>query len=204
MDCRRAIRLFAVLVAIQEVCARVGATTGRGIASHLRRHHPRPLLQIVVVLLIIAIVINLASDLGAMGAAVAILAPALLFTVALGVLSIVLEVWLSYAHYVRILKWTTLSPFAYVAVAFVAHVPVGEAVRGLIVPEFKFTHQHLMALVAVLCTTISPTCSPGRPGRPPARCARSPASSHSPCSRSVSSEPGCRQCRFRPDQPPMR
>ncbi len=149
---------FPLMVSIQEICARIGATTGAGIAQNLRQHYPRPLLQLVVLLLIAANVINLGADLGAMGAALALLIPgnAILFTVGFGLISILLEVLMSYERYARILKWTTLSLFSYTAVVFVADVPLIEAVRGLVVPEFTLSREHLMALVAVLGTTISP------------------------------------------------
>lgn len=149
---------FPLLASIQAICARIGATTGKGIAQNLRRHYPPALLRLVVVLLLVANVINLGADLGAMGAVLALLVsgPVLLYTAAFGVLSVGLEVFLSYDRYARILKWTTLSLFAYVGVVFVADVPVGEALRALVVPSFTFDREHAMALVAVFGTTISP------------------------------------------------
>ena len=158
---------YPLMVSIQEICARIGATTGAGIAQNLRQHYPRPLLQLVVLLLITANVINLGADLGAMGAALALLIPgnAILFTIAFGLISILLEVLISYERYARILKWTTLSLFSYTAVVFVSGVPLGEALRGLIVPEFSLSREHLMALVAVLGTTISPYLFFGQAGQ---------------------------------------
>ncbi len=149
---------FPLLASIQAICARIGATTGRGIAHNLRRHYPRPLLRSVVLLLLIANVINLGADLGAMGAALALLipGPVLLYTIIFGVLSISLEVLISYERYARILKWTTLSLFSYVAVVFVADVPLGPALRGILIPSFTLDKAHAMALVAVFGTTISP------------------------------------------------
>ncbi|WP_336981993.1 Nramp family divalent metal transporter [Altererythrobacter fulvus] len=149
---------FPLLAAIQAICARIGATTGRGIAQNLRRHYPLPLLQGAVLLLLLANIINLGADLGAMGAALALIlpGPALAYTATFGVLSVLLEVFLSYDRYARILKWTTLSLFAYVGVVFVADVPLDEAVRGTLIPQFQFDREHAMALVAVFGTTISP------------------------------------------------
>jgi Mn2+/Fe2+ NRAMP family transporter len=72
------------------------------------------------------------------------------------VLSVGLEVWLSYGRYAAILKWTTLSLFAYVAVPFVADVSPSAALRGILVPSFSFTKDEAMALVAIFGTTISP------------------------------------------------
>ncbi len=149
---------FPLLASIQAVCAQIGATTGRGIAQNLRRHYPRRVLQIVVILLLIANVINLGADLGAMAAALALLlpGPALLYTFLFGVVSVLLEVFVSYGRYSRVLKWATLSLFSYVAVVFVVDVPWDEAMRSTLVPQFTFDKPHAMALVAIFGTTISP------------------------------------------------
>lgn len=149
---------FPLLAAIQAICARIGATTGKGIAQNLRRHYPPALLRVVVILLLTANVINLGADLGAMGAVLALIVPGpvLAYTVAFGVICVLLEVFLSYDSYARVLKWATLSLFAYVGVVLVADVPVGEMLHGLLVPQFTFDREHAMALVAIFGTTISP------------------------------------------------
>lgn len=149
---------FPLLASIQAICARIGATTGKGIAQNLRQHYPLWLLRAVVMLLLIANVINLGADLGAMGAVLALVipGPVLGYTIAFGVVSVLLEVFLSYTRYARILKWATLSLFAYVGVVFVADVPVWEALKGTLVPRFTFDRDHAMALVAIFGTTISP------------------------------------------------
>ncbi len=149
---------FPLLASIQAICARIGATTGKGIAQNLRQHYPPWLLRAVVVLLLVANVINLGADLGAMGAVLVLIipGPVLLFTALFGLASVVLEVWVSYARYASILKWTTLSLFSYVAVVFVSHVPWSEAIRSTLIPSFNFDKDHAMALVAIFGTTISP------------------------------------------------
>ena len=149
---------FPLLASIQAICARIGATTGKGIAQNLRQHYPPWLLRVVVLLLLIANVINLGADLGAMGAVLALVipGPVLLYTAGFALLSVLLEVFLSYSAYARILKWATLSLFAYVGVVLVVEVPVGEAIRGALVPQFTFDRDHAMALVAIFGTTISP------------------------------------------------
>jgi NRAMP (natural resistance-associated macrophage protein)-like metal ion transporter len=149
---------FPLLASIQAICARIGATTGKGIAQNLRQHYSPWLLRAVVILLLVANVINLGADLGAMGAVLALVipGPVLAYTAAFGVLSVLLEVFLSYSQYSRVLKWATLSLFAYVGVVFVAKVPLGEALWGTLVPQFTFDKPHAMALVAIFGTTISP------------------------------------------------
>lgn len=149
---------FPLLASIQAICAQIGSVTGRGIAQNLRRHYPGWLLRAVVLLLLVANVINLGADLGAMGAALQLLipGPVLLYTAIFGVMSILLETFISYGRYSRILKWTTLSLFSYVAVVFVADVPWSTALYATLVPHFVIDGPHAMALVAILGTTISP------------------------------------------------
>jgi NRAMP (natural resistance-associated macrophage protein)-like metal ion transporter len=149
---------FPLMVAIQEVAAEIGRVTGAGIARNLRRHYPRPLLILMVGLLLIANIVNLGADLAAMGAAVGLLigGPLGLYTLLFGILCVVIEVWLSYERYSSVLKWATLSLFAYVAVVVVAQVAWGEALTSLVVPRIEWTGAYATAVVAILGTTISP------------------------------------------------
>jgi NRAMP (natural resistance-associated macrophage protein)-like metal ion transporter len=149
---------FPMLAAIQAISARIGSVTGRGIAQNLRRHYHPAMLRAVVLMLLVANVINLGADLGAMGAALKLLigGPQLLYTIAFGVICVLVEVFTSYARYAAVLKWTTLSLFTYVAVVFVAHVPWATALPDMIVPRFTLDAAHITALVAILGTTISP------------------------------------------------
>ncbi|WP_397577305.1 NRAMP family divalent metal transporter [Sphingorhabdus sp.] len=149
---------FPLMVAIQEVAAEIGRVTGAGIARNMRRHYPRPLLVLMVGLLLIANIVNLGADLAAMGAAVGLLigGPIGLYTLLFGLFCIIVEVALSYERYSSVLKWATLSLFAYVAVVIVAQVPWGEALTSLVVPRIEWTGAYATAVVAILGTTISP------------------------------------------------
>jgi Mn2+/Fe2+ NRAMP family transporter len=113
------------LAAIQEVSARIGRVTSQGIVGNIRQHYPRWLVRVIVFLLLVANIINLGADLGAMGEAMRLLlhGPAHLYVVAFAVGCALLEVFSRYERYVSILKWTTLSLFAYVATALVVDVP---------------------------------------------------------------------------------
>jgi len=149
---------FPLMAAIQEICARLGRITGAGVAENIRKHYPKPLLYGMVGLLCAANIFNLGADVTAMGAAAQLVfggslnAYALLF----GLVSLLLQIFVPYKEYVRYLKWLTVSLFAYVATAFVVHVPWLAALRATIVPTISWTAAYWMALVAVLGTTISP------------------------------------------------
>jgi len=149
---------WPLMCAIQEISARIGRVTGRGIAGVIRVHYPAPVLYVLVLLLVVANTINLGADLGAMGAAAKLLigGPMLVYSAAFGALSLLLEVFVRYARYVSWLKWLTLSLFAYVGVAFVVHIPWSTVGYHLIVPDISLKASYLTVVVAILGTTISP------------------------------------------------
>lgn len=149
---------YPLLASIQAISAEIGSVTGMGVAQNLRRHYPRWLLQIVVNLLLIANIINLGADLGAMGTALGLLigGPVMVYAGLFAIVCVLMEIFMSYTSYARVLKWSTLVLLSYVAVVFVAGVDWGKAAYGALVPNFVFDNAHAMALVAILGTTISP------------------------------------------------
>jgi NRAMP (natural resistance-associated macrophage protein)-like metal ion transporter len=149
---------FPLMAAMQEICARLGRITGAGIAENLRKNYPKPVLYGLVSLLCLANIFNLGADITAMGAAAQLVFGGSLnaYVLMFGVVSLLLEVFVPYKEYVRYLKWLTLVLFAYVATAFVVHVPWKMALRATLIPSISWTAEYWMALVAVLGTTISP------------------------------------------------
>ncbi|WP_234730455.1 NRAMP family divalent metal transporter [Acidocella facilis] len=149
---------WPLMCAIQEISARIGRVTGRGIAGNLKRHYPTSVVYSVVLLLVVANVINIGADLGAMGAALKLLigGPALIYVALFGLVTVLLEVFSRYSRYVSVLKWLTLSLFTYVGVAFVVGLPWAKVGYNLIVPHITFDTPYITAVVAILGTTISP------------------------------------------------
>ena len=151
---------FPLMAAIQEICARMGRTTGRGIAGNIRAHYPAWLLYAIVGLLLLANTINLGADLGAMAAALKLLigGPANFYVVGFAVGCTWLEVFSRYERYVSILKWGSFVLLAYVAVALVVPVPWALVSYSVFVPNFSLRTDYVLTVVAVLGTTISPYC----------------------------------------------
>jgi len=149
---------WPLMCAIQEISARIGRVTGHGVAGNLKRHYPAALLYPIMLLLLAANTINLGADLGAMAAGLGLLikGPQLLFVALFAIVSLLLEVFVRYSRYVSVLKWLTLSLFAYVGVALVVKAPWGEVVHHLVVPNISFKADYLTVVVAILGTTISP------------------------------------------------
>ena len=115
---------YPLMTAVQIVSARVGRTTGRGIAGNLRQHYSQWLLTSIVILLLIANTINIGADIGAMANATRLLfsGPQLLYALLFGFICVAMLVFLQYTLYVSVLKWLTLVLFAYIATLFMARV----------------------------------------------------------------------------------
>ena len=149
---------FPLMAAIQEISARVGRVTGHGISGNVYRHYPGSVLYGVVTLLFIANTINIAADLAAMADATKLLVGghAIIYVVLYGIISVTAQIFLDYKRYVAVLKWLTLSLFAYVAALAFAHVSWKEALAGTLLPQISWSGDYFTTIVAILGTTISP------------------------------------------------
>jgi NRAMP (natural resistance-associated macrophage protein)-like metal ion transporter len=149
---------YPLMAAIQEICARIGRVTGCGLAANLRKNYPRPLLYFVLAAMSAANIFNIGADIGAMGASLALIVPlnVMVLTVTLGIISLIAVFFIPYSTYAKYLKWLTLSLFSYVGVVFFVHIPWPAVLRATLIPHVALTREFLMALIAVLGTTISP------------------------------------------------
>ncbi|MBZ6076635.1 NRAMP family divalent metal transporter [Microvirga puerhi] len=149
---------FPLMTAAQMISARIGRTTGHGIAGVLRLHYPNGLLQVIVLLLLVANTVNLGADLGAMADAVNLLLPGArpAYILVFAGICIYMQVFLQYTRYVMVLKWLTLALFAYFATLIAVHVNWSQLALNLFVPRISWDADYLTTIVAVLGTTISP------------------------------------------------
>jgi len=149
---------FPLMASVQLMCGRLGMVTGRGLASAIRRRYPRWVLWGSCLLLIIANVINIAADLGGMGAAAEMVSgvPSQVWTPLFAIVITTFLFWSSYRQIARIFKWITLVLLAYVATAFFARVDWRAALEATLFPRLPWSRDSLSVLVAILGTTISP------------------------------------------------
>jgi NRAMP (natural resistance-associated macrophage protein)-like metal ion transporter len=149
---------YPLMVAIQLVSAKIGRVSGYGLAGNMRRNYPAPMLYGLVGLLLIANTINIGADIGAMADAIALLIGGArhAYIVAIGLGCVVLQVFFSYARYVRVLKWLTLSLFSYVGVVFAVDIPWADVAHGVLIPAISLKAEYVTTVVAIFGTTISP------------------------------------------------
>jgi NRAMP (natural resistance-associated macrophage protein)-like metal ion transporter len=150
---------YPLMVVIQEISARIGRTTGHGIAGNLRKHYPNWLLQSIVALLFIANTLNIGADLGAMAESARLLqlrVPNVLLIFAFGVVCTLLQLLVSHERYVRVLKGLTLVLFAYFGVLLVVRISWAEVLRDLMWPKWSTSESFWLMVLAIFGTTISP------------------------------------------------
>ena len=153
-----ALFVFPLMTAIQEACARIGAVTGKGIAAVIKEHYSKKILYGTTALILVANTINIGADLGAMGAAAHLIIPVnftvlvLCFTVTI----LILEIFITYREYVKILKWLSLALLSYVITAFLVQEPWMTILRATFVPHIEFNFAFLFIITGVIGTTISP------------------------------------------------
>lgn len=144
---------------VQEMCARIGLVTGRGLASNIRLHFSRKVIYMSALLLFAANAFNIGADLGAMAKGTQLLEPHWNFSVlvvAFTLISFGLQIFTPYDRYARYLKWLALILFAYVASALLAHLHWGDVIAHGIVPSLTFSKDQILIICAVIGTTISP------------------------------------------------
>ncbi|MBP6912986.1 MAG: divalent metal cation transporter [Candidatus Levybacteria bacterium] len=150
---------FPLMSVVQEMCARIGLVTGRGLSANIRRHFPPWALYLCTILLLGANTFNIGADLGAMASASRLLFPQLNFILLLvffTFISIALQVFTSYEKYAKYLKWMALILISYVLSAFTIKLDFNSLLQSTFIPSITFSREQLFLICAVLGTTISP------------------------------------------------
>ncbi len=151
---------FPFMAVVQEMCARIGMATGRGLAKNISQEYPRKVLYGVSALLFVANAFNLGADLGAMSKAIQMIVPGVPFLAAilfLTVISLGLQIFVSYSLYAKYLKYLSFVLLLYVATAFVIpNLDWQVVLSQTIVPHFQMSKEALLLICAILGTTISP------------------------------------------------
>ena len=150
--------LLPIMMAIQEVCARIGIVTRKGLAGVLLEHYRRKVVMGIVVLLIIANVVNIGADIGAMAASLEMLTHCNFSFAAIffAVLIVLCEIFIPYHLYVKVLKWLTLSVFAYIITGFIVKPDWFNILGDSFIPQINFNEEYIFAMIAVFGTSITP------------------------------------------------
>ncbi len=150
--------LLPIMLAVQEACARIGVVTNKGLAGVLQKHYRKKVVAVIVFLLIIANIVNIGADLGAMAASLEMLTGASFYLGAIffALLIIFVEVFVQYHLYVKILKWLAFSILSYVIASFFINHDWHLIFKNSFIPQISLSKEYIFAMVAVFGTTITP------------------------------------------------
>jgi len=153
-----ALLTLPLMYAIQEMCARIGFVTDRGLMYLIKHRYARPVAITVAAVSVIVITVNVGADLLAVGTVLERLTslsrflwlPLVAATILLG------TIFFSYRRFARVLIYLTLSLFCYVIATFAMHVDWTAALRATFIPTFEWSKNYILLVTGILGTTISP------------------------------------------------
>lgn len=154
-----AIFTFPLMAALQEMCARIGLVTKKGLIGAIKPYYPKWLVLLVVTISFAAIVLNIGADLAGMGAVANMLFPAIpsaVFSVGIGIMLSYYIVVLPYAKISKVLKWLCLSLLCYLIVPFLSKPDWGKVFSAAFIPRMIWNREYLLIVIGILGTTISP------------------------------------------------
>lgn len=151
---------FPLMATVEEMCARIGMVTGRGLAANIGRYFPRWALITTTILLFFANTFNLGADLGAMAKGIQLVYPQLDFgflVLCFVILSLGLQIFSTYEKYASYLKYLALVLLSYVVtVFFIPHIDWRQLALDGLIPHLSASKDELLLICAILGTTISP------------------------------------------------
>jgi NRAMP (natural resistance-associated macrophage protein)-like metal ion transporter len=148
-----------LMAVVQEMCARIGMVTGRGLASAIRTHFSKKVLYVCTLSLFAANAFNIGADLGAMVKGAQLLRPSLnfpLMVIGFTLVSVGLQIFTPYDRYAKYLKWLAMVLLAYIASALLADLNWGDVLKHAVLPKVTFSKDQILLICAILGTTISP------------------------------------------------
>lgn len=150
---------FPFMAVVQEMCARIGVVTGRGLAANIKHHYSKPVLYVTTILLFTANTFNIGADLGAMAQSVQLLTPKIgipLLIIGFASISLLLQIFTTYARYAKYLKYLALVLFAYVFSALLSNLDWSQVALHSLIPSITFSKSQIFLICGILGTTISP------------------------------------------------
>ncbi|HEX8932492.1 MAG TPA: Nramp family divalent metal transporter [Patescibacteria group bacterium] len=150
---------FPLMTVVQEMCARIGLMTGRGLAGNIRINYPRWVLYICASLLFIANTLNIGADFGAMAKATELVWPQFnfpLLVIGFTLFCMFLQIFTPYEQYVKYLKYLVFILLSYVATAFLANIDYKDLFFHTVVPSITLSKDQIFLITGILGTTISP------------------------------------------------
>ncbi len=154
-----AVFTFPLMAALQEMCARIGLVTNKGLIGTIKMFYPTWLVMLIVLVSFTAIVLNIGADLAGMGAVANMLLPGIpstVFSTTIGIFLSYYIVVLPYAKISYYLKWFCLSLLCYIIVPFLSKQDWMQVLKSTFIPHIILSREYVLIVIGILGTTISP------------------------------------------------
>ena len=149
--------VIVALVVIQEMCTRMGAVTGKGLADLIRERFGVRITFYAMVGLLLGNLGNIMSEFAGVAASMELFGVSKYISLPVAAF---LVWWLvlrwSFKVVERVFLAACLVYFCYIVSGYLAHPNWGEVAKALVVPSFSFDSSYLVILVGVIGTTIAP------------------------------------------------
>jgi Mn2+/Fe2+ NRAMP family transporter len=145
------------LVCVQEMCARLGVYTGKGLAALIREEFSLRMATFALACLVVANIGLVVSEFAGIGAALEIFGVSRYLSVPISAMLIwALVLFGSYRYAERIFLVLSVVFFAYPVAAILAHPKWGTVTSQTLWPHFLHSNRFLLLGVALIGTTITP------------------------------------------------
>lgn len=151
--------MFPLMYTIQEMCGRIGLVTGSGLGKIIKNKYSKKVMLLLAGLLLFSNMINIGADIGAMAHSLRLLFPQIPVSVAITSFALFIllsQIFIPYEKFVKVLKYTALSLFAYIATSVIVGGNVQNLLYSTFIPHIEFTTDYATMFVAIFGTTISP------------------------------------------------
>ena len=151
------IPITAALVVVQEMCARMGVVTGKGLADLIREHYGVRVTFYTMAALLFANLANTIAEFAGVAAALEIFGVSKYLSIPLAALFVWwLIVYGTYRRVENVFLLACLFYVAYLVSGLLAAPPWGVVLKRMVVPEFTWRADYLVMVVGVVGTTIAP------------------------------------------------
>jgi Mn2+/Fe2+ NRAMP family transporter len=145
------------LATVQEMCARLGTATGRGLLDLIRSRFGIGWALFAVGIVLIANGGLIISEFVGIGAAMELMGVSKYIAVPIGAALVwYLVIFGTYSWVEKIFLFMTLVFFAYPIAAFIASPDWSKVARDLLIPQLKMDSDYIFIFVGLLGTTITP------------------------------------------------
>lgn len=151
--------LYPFITVIVGICARIGIVTGSGLTSIISRKYSKKIALPIVSLLLIANIINIGADLGAISGSFELLfpqIPIIIISIIFSAVILLAEIFISYNKYSRILRYLTLTLLVYFITALIVGGNWNEILSSSLLPHIELSSEFLMMIVAIFGSALSP------------------------------------------------